>query len=136
MKFRFRFLVYGLLAFTAASCGSAGDSGAKSASAENTRYADQAAQPLINQIRRLPGVSLFGGVPVFTKGVNSIQGGARNEPLYVLDGMIMGNSFREVERIVIPSEVESLQALTGSDAAFYGSRGSNGVIIIKSRSGN
>ena len=72
-----------------------------------------------------PGV----GLSVRIRGANSITGG--NDPLYVIDGYIGGN----IESIS-PSDIESLEILKDASAtAIYGSRGSNGVVIITTKSG-
>ena len=42
---------------------------------------------LLDQISRLRGVTLRGGVPVFSKGTNSVSG--RVEPLDVANGVII-----------------------------------------------
>ncbi|MBC2838437.1 TonB-dependent receptor plug domain-containing protein [Robiginitalea sp. SC105] len=91
--------------------------------------------PLITRIRKLPGMTVQGGVPVLVKANNSFGASSRLEPLYVLDGLAMGNSFRQVESVVQPVDVKSIKVLKGADASFYGSRGANGVIIITTKSG-
>ena len=91
--------------------------------------------PLANRIQKLPGVTLRGGVPVFIKNANNTTG-RPPLPLYVVDGLIVGNSFRAVENIVQPVDVKDIKALTGSDASIYGSRGANGVIEITTKKGN
>lgn len=91
--------------------------------------------PLVNRIQKLPGVTLRGGVPVFIKNANNTTG-RPPYPLYVVDGLIVGNSFREVENIVQAVDVAELRALTGSDASIYGTRGANGVIEITTKKGN
>lgn len=91
--------------------------------------------PLITRIRRLPGIAMENGVPVFVKNNNSFQAGITKEPLYVVDGLIIGNSYRQVRDVVQPVDVEEIKGLSGADASFYGSRGSNGVILITTRKG-
>jgi TonB-dependent SusC/RagA subfamily outer membrane receptor len=91
--------------------------------------------PLANRIQKLPGVTLRGGVPVFIKNANNTTG-RPPLPLYVVDGLIIGNSFRAVENIVQPVDVKDIKALTGSNASIYGSRGANGVIEITTKKGN
>lgn len=90
--------------------------------------------PLVNRIQKMPGVTLRGGVPVFIKNANNTTG-RPPYPLYVVDGLIVGNSFRTVENIVQPVDVKEIRALTGSDASIYGARGANGVIEITTKSG-
>ncbi|QDK79045.1 TonB-dependent receptor [Spirosoma sp. KCTC 42546] len=69
------------------------------------------------------------GLSVRIRGANSITGS--NEPLYVIDGFIGGN----IESLN-PNDIESLEILKDASAtAIYGSRGSNGVVLITTRSG-
>jgi TonB-linked SusC/RagA family outer membrane protein len=69
------------------------------------------------------------GLSVRIRGVNSITGS--NEPLYVIDGFIGGN----IESINV-NDIESLEILKDASAtAIYGSRGSNGVVLITTKSG-
>ncbi|HPI67741.1 MAG TPA: TonB-dependent receptor plug domain-containing protein [Bacteroidales bacterium] len=48
------------------------------------------------------------------------------EPLFVVDG-IVSSSIDDIP----PSQVKSIEVLKGSSAAIYGSRGANGVILIR-----
>ncbi len=94
---------------------------------------------LLNRIRQMPGVIIRNGVPVINKTSNSLFneptnisdfGGGSPEPLYVLNGYIVGNSFRDIDRLVDNTNVKEVVVLTGSDASEYGSRGARGVIKI------
>ncbi|HSR60523.1 MAG TPA: TonB-dependent receptor plug domain-containing protein [Robiginitalea sp.] len=119
-----------------AGCGGSKSTPAAGAvTAEQIEARNQAVLPLLTRIRRLPGISVQFGVPVFMKGNNSIQDGARSEPLYVVDGIAVGNSFQLIQDIVQPVDVESIRAISGAEASFYGSRGANGVILITTRKG-
>jgi TonB-linked SusC/RagA family outer membrane protein len=65
---------------------------------------------------------------VLIGGVGSISGGTN--PLYVIDGVI--GSYKSVN----PQDVKSINVLKGPVAtSIYGARGSNGVIIITTKSG-
>lgn len=127
-------MVCGLLLL--ASCG-----GSKSSPSGNTTTAEEvearnkAVIPLLTQIRKLPGITVQRGVPIFIKGNTTIQGGRLEEPLYVVDGIPIGNSFRQVEDIVQPVDVQSIRSLSGAEASFYGARGASGVILITTRRG-
>jgi TonB-linked SusC/RagA family outer membrane protein len=85
---------------------------------------------------RTPGVNVTnssgapgGTVSIRIRGANSINGS--NEPLYVIDGFV-GADFRDVN----PADIESMQVLKdASSTAIYGSRGSNGVVLITTKSG-
>jgi len=50
--------------------------------------------------------------------------------LFIVDGVEV-NSIADIK----PIEVESLEVLKGAAASIYGSRGANGVILIKLKSG-
>lgn len=65
------------------------------------------------------------------RGTRSIT--ASNEPLYIVDGVMDGiTSLNELN----PSDIASISVLKdASSTAIYGSRGSNGVIIITTKSG-
>lgn len=94
---------------------------------------------LITQKNGLPG-SRF---TALIRGQNSIQNG--NSPLFVIDGVpflsdndaltqlngILANSpFNSLD----PNDIESIEVLKDADAtAIYGSRGSNGVILITTK---
>jgi TonB-linked SusC/RagA family outer membrane protein len=76
------------------------------------------------------------------RGVSSIS--ASNQPLYVIDGMILASTDfgdpanQPLNPLVTldPNDIESIQVLKdASAAAIYGSRGSNGVVIITTKSG-
>lgn len=72
-----------------------------------------------------PGATLS----VRVRGANSITGS--NEPLYVIDGYI-GGSIESIN----PSDIQSLEILKdASSTAIYGSRGSNGVVLITTKTG-
>jgi TonB-dependent SusC/RagA subfamily outer membrane receptor len=70
----------------------------------------------------VPGVQVSGN-SIMIRGATSLNSG--NEPLFVVDGVPV----LTVENIQ-PQMVKSIQILKGSAAAIYGTRGSNGVIII------
>ena len=64
------------------------------------------------------------------RGKRSIK--AKNTPLIILDGIPYNGATSDIN----PSEIESLTVLKdASSAAIYGSRGSNGVILITTKKG-
>ena len=120
-----------LVFFTLAACGPSkiaegGNSSVKRSLDEKNRVSIS----LLNQIRRLPGVTIRNGVPVFTKNSTDISVGVPLEPLYVLDGYPVGNSFRDVDELVDNVNVQKIEAVGDTEASFYGSRAANGVILI------
>jgi TonB-linked SusC/RagA family outer membrane protein len=69
------------------------------------------------------------GVDIRIRGNRSIDGG--NSPLYIIDGF-QGGSFSDLN----PQDIESIEILKDASAtAIYGSQGSNGVVIITTKSG-
>lgn len=69
------------------------------------------------------------GLRVKIRGANSITGST--EPLYVIDGNIGAGSDVNV------NDVESIEILKdAASTAIYGSRGSNGVVLITTKSGS
>lgn len=86
---------------------------------------------------RLPGLvitsssgDLEADVQVRVRGGISIT--QDNSPLYIVDGFPMEKALSMLD----PNEVESIDVLKDASAtAIYGSRGANGVIIIKTKSG-
>ena len=70
------------------------------------------------------------GTSIRIRGGNSINAG--NEPLYVIDGFIGGGDLNTIN----PGDIESIEVLKdASSTAIYGSRGSNGVILITTKRG-
>ncbi len=98
-----------------------------------------------------------GGINVNLRGVSTIEG--RTQPLYVVDGVIVNNAANQsgidlitkatvagsanpqgqaVNRIadINPNEIETIEVLKGaSAAALYGSKATNGVVIITTKQG-
>src|SRR5260221_710144 len=94
----------------------------------------RAAGVYVTQNTGAPG----GGVSVNIRGVNSING--TNEPLYVVDGVqIQGSTSLTGTNPLSslnPSDIESIEILQGPNAtAIYGSRATNGVVLITTKRG-
>jgi TonB-dependent SusC/RagA subfamily outer membrane receptor len=97
------------------------------------------APTLAAMLARLPGVrvvhstKLHGGIQVRIRGSSSFQGG--EEPLFVLDGMPIASGDGQIFSIN-PNIIETITVLKDAGAtAIYGSRGANGVILIKTKGG-
>ncbi len=94
----------------------------------------RAAGVYITQNSGQPG----GGISVNIRGINSING--NTEPLYVIDGVqVQGggttNSSNPLSGLN-PSDIEDIQILQGPSAtAIYGSRATNGVLLITTKRG-
>jgi TonB-dependent SusC/RagA subfamily outer membrane receptor len=79
-----------------------------------------------------------GTVPgIILRGTSSLAGG-RNEPLYVVDGIPVGNSLNQNfsnGSIIGPQDIASIEILQAPEAsALFGSAAANGVIIINTKS--
>ncbi|MCF0201930.1 MAG: TonB-dependent receptor [Bacteroidaceae bacterium] len=79
-----------------------------------------------------------GGAMIRIRGGASLN--ASNDPLIVIDGMVMDNNatkgMSNPLSLVNPNDIESFSVLKDASAtAIYGSRGSNGVIIITTKKG-
>ncbi|MDN3669442.1 TonB-dependent receptor [Echinicola jeungdonensis] len=74
------------------------------------------------------------GFDVQVRGVGSIT--ANNQPLYVIDGFPLESAGGNPMDNISPNDIESIQVLKdASAAAIYGSRASNGVVIINTKTG-
>lgn len=79
---------------------------------------------------------------VIIRGIGSLRSGT--QPLYVLDGFLLDNTSTGISSnpltFLNPNDIESIDVLKDASAtALYGSRASNGVIVIttkKGKSGN
>lgn len=79
-----------------------------------------------------------GGAKIRVRGGSSLS--ASNDPLIVIDGLAMDNDgvkgLSNLLSVVNPQDIESFSVLKDASAtAIYGSRGSNGVIIITTKKG-
>lgn len=102
---------------------------------------DLAATPAMNALQALQGrasglnIVTSGGAPGAGANV-TIRGGASitqgTSPLYIVDGFQLDNALN----VINPNDIESIDVLKGASAiAIYGARGSNGIIVIKTKSG-
>ena len=86
----------------------------------------QAAGVQVRQTSGTPGQDM----EVTIRGIGSL--GAGSAPLYVIDGFPVGNS---IGQNLNPNDIESISVLKdAASTAIYGARGSNGVILITTKS--
>ena len=85
---------------------------------------------------RVPGVTVeAGGAPGSrsTVRIRGVTGFQNNDPLYVIDGTPVSESYMN---FLNPDDIASMQVLKdGSATSIYGSRASNGVVIIETKKG-
>lgn len=102
----------------------------------------RAAGVQVTQISGKPGAE----TSIRIRGTSSINAG--NEPLYVIDGMLVNSDGADISaggtrgpRIsplssINPSDIESIEILKDASAtAMYGARGANGVVLITTKRG-
>lgn len=87
----------------------------------NKKYASY--QNIYEMLRQQPGVQVNGN-KVMIRGASSLLGGT--EPLFIVNDIPTTNI-----NDIMPQMVKSIEVLKGSETSIYGSRGGNGVIIIK-----
>jgi len=121
--------------------------------------ADSGTDNLISALQgKVPGAQITqtsgdpaGGLNIRIRGVNSIRG--NSDPLYVIDGVIVSNTTSNVSQVSVPAgaadlgtnrladinpkDIESINIISGAAAAaVYGSRASNGVVVITTKRGS
>lgn len=105
----------------------------------NRQYKNQPVQRVENILQgRTPGVEVTAtsGMPgasmkVRVRGTTSIN--KSSDPLYVIDGIISSSGLDGIN----PSDIQSMEILKdASSTAIYGSRGSNGVILVTTKQGS
>ena len=105
----------------------------------NRQYKNQPVQRVENILQgRTPGVEVTAtsGMPgasmkVRVRGTTSIN--KSSDPLFVIDGIISSSGLDGIN----PSDIQSMEILKdASSTAIYGSRGSNGVILITTKQGS
>ncbi|AKD54362.1 SusC/RagA family TonB-linked outer membrane protein [Spirosoma radiotolerans] len=113
---------------------------------------------LVNALQgKVAGVTISstGGAPgqgarILIRGINSIDATRDNQPLFVIDGVLLDNStstgttnsgadgrgMTNRAADINPDDVETINILKGGAAtALYGLRGANGVVVITTKSG-
>ena len=91
---------------------------------------------LTDKLERLPGVRVQSGrgpYAQFTVSGTSTSFVGNSGPLFVVNGQSIGTDYSSVFNLVNPDEVSSLSVLKGADATIYGTRGANGVILIRTK---
>lgn len=97
---------------------------------------DPSTNPIKSLQGRIAGVNVqtdgspFGGASLQIRGASTL---GNNSPLFVVDGVPTKNN---AEQMLSPGSIESIQVLKDAAAAsIYGSRASNGVIVIETKQG-
>jgi len=84
---------------------------------------------------RISGVTVTkapnGGIAVVIRGQHTFYGSS--EALYIVDGVAVTPERGGTLNWLNPQDIESIAVLKDADAAIYGVRGANGVIVIKTK---
>ena len=85
----------------------------------------------LNIINNTSDPTSGGGYSIQIRGFSTLDKGAGSSPLYIVDGIPTDNIAN-----ISPEEIASMDVLKdGSAAAIYGTRGTNGVILITTKRG-
>ncbi|HEX9650887.1 MAG TPA: TonB-dependent receptor plug domain-containing protein, partial [Cyclobacteriaceae bacterium] len=89
-------------------------------------------------LRTVGGIQVSGvgsDVTVSIRGQQTIM--LNTQPLYVIDGLPIGNDYSMANNAVRPSDIKSIQILRDKAQTLkYGEPGTNGVVVIKTKSGD
>jgi len=77
---------------------------------------------------KVAGVHISSDNSIVIRGYNTINGNMT--PLFILNGT---NVSQEVFGRIIPHDIKSVTVLKGPETTIYGVRGSNGVILVKTK---
>lgn len=97
-------------------------------------------QPIEQQLMsKVPGVEVVrtsgGDVAIRIRGGSSVFG--NNEPLYIVDGIAVQAGPEGGLPGINPYDIASIEVLKdAASTTMYGSRGANGVIVIKTKQAN
>ena len=127
-------LALGLLAQGCATTGNSNTSPNRNISSGKVQV-DESATSLADYLRRVAGVYVMGSgssVRVQIRGAQSIN--SSNRPLYVLNNQQIGRSYSTASSMVDVNDIDYIEVLKSSEGTSrYGLRGSNGVIIIRTK---
>lgn len=134
-----RISIFLLLVFTLSmvACSGSKSSAATTNKEKNTGgiSANQANLSLADYLKRVPGVRIQGqgsSTKVQVRGVSAV--GGNSDPLFVIDGAPIGNSYAQASSMVDVNDVDKIRVLKdASETSSYGLQGANGVILIKTK---
>ncbi len=90
---------------------------------------------LATYLRKVPGITVKGvgdNTSVFVRGINSLS--QEQQPLYVVNSTIVGNNYQQVNSAVDINDISNVTVLKDVASTHqYGMRGSNGVIVIRTK---
>jgi len=126
-----------VLVLMLSSCASTNSTTKKDKDYQTVELSDNEVSPennLESYLNRVAGVTVNGSgqnATVQVRGVNSF--GGSTQPLFVLNGTDIGNSYSTAAGAVRGLKIQSVRVLKDSDATLYGVRGAGGVIVIQAK---
>lgn len=118
------------IALLTVSCGSSRSTVGANELRDELNNRNRTSMTLMDRLRQTPGIFMSRGVPVLMAAANSFDSEQSIEPLYVVNGFIVGNSFRDLRVLIDANSVKSIKVVKVAEASKYGSRGGNGAIEI------
>ena len=105
------------------------------ASADSNPMNQQFNNSLADVLRKNTGLQVMGSgdnVQILVRGITSIK--LNTQPLYVVDGVPIGNDYASANNLVNPNDITDVKVLrSASELTQWGENGNNGVIIIKTK---
>lgn len=90
---------------------------------------------LADVLRKNTGLQVMGSgdnVKIIVRGTSTIK--LNTQPLYVIDGVPIGNDYSAANNLVNPNDITNVKVLRStSELVQWGENGNNGVIIIETR---
>lgn len=126
------FVITGTTLLLLAGCATTGNSNTKKTEYQN-KVSSNDYLSLEDYLRRLSGVRVVGsgaGASVTIRSNMSISNSSE-QPLFIVDGQQIGNSFAQARQLVSKGKIKSVKAIPPSRASMYGMQGAAGVIIIE-----
>jgi TonB-dependent Receptor Plug Domain len=86
----------------------------------------------VNAVMMLPGIIMVAGKLTIRGGNQAIAGNSDIEPLVIVDGVpAVSSNVAAYLNSLPPQNIDYIEVITGGEAAKYGTRAANGVIVVK-----
>ena len=102
---------------------------AQSSNTTNPNEKGPSNRSLTDMIMAKPGVTMTSQGP----RIGGIGSFGNSEPLFIINGSAVSAPYAQIVSMINPNDVTSITVLKGPDASIYGSRGANGVILIRTK---
>lgn len=129
MTFFFKLILISFFVPLAVGCYTSNESLSKQSTERYNQYTS-----LVQILRGKPNLKItpYGdSFTVIIRGERSFFD--NNEPLYMMDDVVIGNTYIEAASGIEPSNIVSADVITPANAGRFGGRGGNGVIVFRSK---